>query len=242
MGYDEPMVSNLPIHLLAGLRRSIAGVPTWAALALLLVPVLLALRLAMGGSAYAQSPDWPTPPPGPSFPVPSEVALQAQVTSPVSGSDAQVAVVHVSWPGSLPLTPPVPSSDVSFNDARTGPVALRIDAGTFPETVQLKFRPATPAVLPGLGHVLAAFELTAFDVAGSLLDGALSRPVKVSMPTGPWAATGVDPVRILGAVADRDTLRLIATEFTLHEERITFRLTSLGTVMLIAETAPGSGG
>jgi hypothetical protein len=236
------MASNLPIHLIGGLRRSIAGVPTWAALALLLAAVLLTLRLAMGGSAYAQSPDWPTPPPGPPFPVPSEVALLAQVTSPVSGNDAQVAVVQVSWPGSLPLIPPVPSNDVSFNDASIGPVALRIDAGTFPETVQLMFRPATPAVLPRSGHVLAAFELTAFDVAGSPLDGALSRPIRVSMPTGPWAAIGVDPLRILGAVADRDTLRLIATEFTLHEESITFRLTALGTVMIIAETAPGSGG
>jgi hypothetical protein len=230
------MESPFHIRWLAGLRERMAGVPLLGSSALLLLPLLLALRLATGGSVSAQGPDWPTPPPGPAFPIPSEQALGATVSTTVASPGGQVMVVPVSWPGSLPLIPPLPSTNVTFDDPSTGSFTLRIDAGTFAETVQLKFAPAEPAVLPRTGSVLAAFELTAFDVAGSSLPGTLSRPIRLSMQTGPWSAAGVDPMGVLGALVEGEQIRLIATEFDLNDQRITLRLVALGTVFIIAET------
>ena len=210
----------------------------WLVLGALGALVLLTLRLALGGGVLAQDLGWPTPPPGPGFPVPSAAQIGEVVTTSVDRPGSEVAVVEPGWPGPVPLIPPIPFTALTFDEgAGDGPpVHLEVDAGTFSQTVQLRITPAERDSLPSAaGRILWAFDIEAFDAAGRAISAALQRPIKLSISAAGFTAAGIDGSRLLFGLAVGGQLTPIATSLTLVDQQLIVRLVSLGTVVLIED-------
>ena len=211
----------------------------WIATALFVAAALLALRLAIGGGAFAQSVGWPTPPPGPSFPVPSAEQVQAEVTGTVARPGSEVALIRPAWPGHVPLIPPIASTRVAFVEgAGSGPpLTVQVDSGTFEGLVQLRVSPVEPDTFPALGAtVLWAFELEAFDEQGRRLNEDPKRPLKLTVPTALFTTADIDGLQLLFALVEGDRHTPIVTSFDPAAQLITSRLLRLGTVALVHDS------
>jgi hypothetical protein len=192
---------------------------------------IIGLRFFFGGGVAAQQIGWPTPPPGAQFPVPSAEQQAAQVQVDVSREGSEVALVQPSWPGSLPLIPPIPSTNLKF-DLGGPTLSLRVDAGTFNELVQLRVTPRSLAdVLPGV-QGLIAFEIEAFDAEGDEVRAPLGRPLGVIVSIGA-GSEGLLGDLVVGMVDDDDELRLNATAYKINLGALSTRIATLGTVVIV---------
>ena len=216
----------------SGRRRKNA---LWLGAVLLALAALAGLRLTVGGNVYAQLIGWPTPPPGPVFAPPALESIQANVRVPATRPGSQTRLVRPSWPGPIPLIPPIPSTQVTFAEATGGPpVSIRIDAGTFSEGVQLRLTPVEPPALEqARGVALWAFELEAFDLDAKELREHPQRPIKLQVSAAPFTAAGAQGTHLLFAVLDGARLQWLVTEFDEARQLLTTRLVRLGTVVLL---------
>lgn len=214
----------------------------WLGAALLAIAALTTLRLVVIGDVHAQTiVGWPTPPPGPAFAPPPQDAVLANVRVPATGPDGELALVRPDWPGVTPLIPPVPSTDVTFVTGTGGPpVTLRIDAGTYPEGIQLRATPATPPDVLGGATALFAFDLEGFDLDARPLGLLPQRPIRLRVSAEPFTAAGIPGEHLLFAVLEDDGLRWLVTEFDSSRQLLTTRLATLGTIVLVND-APSAG-
>ena len=207
----------------------------WLGAALLGLAALGTLRLAVIGDVQAQTAvAWPTPPPGPAFAPPLQDAVLANVRVPATSLGGELALVRPDWPGTIPLIPPVPSTDVTFTTgAGVFPVTLRIDAGTYAEGVQLRATPASPPAGLGRGTALFAFDLEAFDLDAQPLKLFPQRPIRLRVSAEPFTAANIRGEHLLFAIVEDDGLRWLVTELDASQQLLTTRLTSLGTIILV---------
>ena len=214
----------------------------WLGAALFTLAALVTFRLVVIGDVLAQTgPAWPTPPPGPAFALPPQDAVLADVRVPVPRQGGDVALVRPDWPGTIPLIPPVPSSDVVFTTGTGGPaVTLRIDAGTYAEGVQLRATPAAPPTGLGGGTALFAFDLEAFDLDARPLTLPPQRPIRLQVSAAAFTGAGIQGERLLFAVLEGDGVRWLVTGFDASRQTLTTRLASLGTIILVNDT-PSTG-
>ncbi len=214
----------------------------WLGAALLALAALVAFRLVVIGDVFAQTGvGWPTPPPGPAFALPPQDAVLADVRTPATGPDGELALVRPDWPGVIPLIPPVPSTDVVFAAGTGGPaVTLRIDAGTYAEGVQLRATPALPPAGLRGGTALFAFDLEAFDLDARPLASLPQRPIRLQVSAEAFTAAGIRGERLLFAIVEGDGVRWLVTGFDASRQLLTTRLTSLGTIVLVNDT-PSAG-
>ena len=209
----------------------------WLGALLLALAALGTLRLAVIGDVHAQAADWPTPPPGPAFALPPQDAVLANVRVPATGPGGELALVRPDWPGTIPLIPPVPSSEVTFTTGTGGPaVTLRIDAGTYAEGVQLRATPARPPAGLGGGTALFAFDLEAFDLDARPLAALPQRPIRLRVSAEAFTGAGIRGEHLLFAVMEGDGPRWLVTEFDASRQLLTTRLASLGTIILVDDT------
>ena len=209
----------------------------WLGAALLALALLVALRLVVIGDVHAQiAIGWPTPPPGPRFVPPSSEAVAADARVPVALQGGEVVLVRPSWPGTIPLVPPIPSTAVRFTRGTGGPpLDLRIDAGTYAEGIQLRVTPRDPPATTD-GTALWAFDLAAFDLDARLIAEPPQRPIRLQIPTGAFTAAGLEGKHLLFATLVDEELRWIVTEFDAARQVLTTRLAQLGTVVLVNDT------
>ena len=208
----------------------------WLGAVLLALAALAGLRLTVGGNVHAQSViGWPTPPPGLAFAPPAQESVQANVRVPATRPGSQTVFVRPSWPGPIPLIPPIPSTQITFAEATGGPpVNIRIDAGTFAEGVQLRLTPVEPPTLEqARGVALWAFELEAFDLDAKEVRERPQRPIKLQVSTAPFIAAGVQGTHLEFAILDGARLQWLVTEFNEAKQLLTTRLVGLGTVLLL---------
>ena len=221
-----------------GLRRE--PVP-WLAFSVFALGVLVGLRLLFGGSVSAQQVGFPTPPPGPEFPLPPPEEIQATVIRSVDRPESDVRLIRAGWPGPIPLIPPVPQTVVTYRDF-TGsglPVTLHVDTGTFTQAVQLRMTSVDPSSLPEVdGIALWAFSIEAFSKEGQAITTPLQRPIGLSIPTGPLSALGIDQRSLLIGISGPSHVTPLATTFSPLDETSSARLLRLGTVVLIDDEGP----
>ena len=202
----------------------------------LIVAGFVAVRVLFGPGIFAQTTAWPTPPPGPEFPVPSAADTNAAVVNSVAGAGSEVKVIAAAWPGSLPLVPPIPSTKLTFDETESLQITLEVDAGTFGTAVQLRLTPVETGLLPDLGGVsLEAFTLEAFDMGGEPMTRPLQRPIKLEISVALLIAAGVEPRDLLFAIAADDNPQLIATTFRTGDLTVEARLAKLGTIYLVQD-------
>ena len=211
----------------------------WLGAALLALAALGTLRLAVIGDAHAQTgAAWPTPPPGPAFAPPPQDAVLANVRVPATSPGSELALVRPDWPGTIPLIPPVPSSEVTFTTGTGGPaVTLRIDAGTYAEGIQLRATPASPTAGIQGGTALFAFDLEAFDLDAQPLALPPQRPIRLRVSAEAFTAAGLRGDRLLFAVLEGERLRWLVTGFDASRQLLTTRLSSLGTIVLVNDVS-----
>jgi hypothetical protein len=208
------------------------------AIAILLATIVPIRVLALGGSAQ-NAPAWPTPPPGVQFAVPSEESQQATVRVSVDRPESQTEVVPVSWPGPLPLIPPIPRSELRFDafDSSGLPLTLVVEAGTFGETVQVRVTPTSLLNRPQAGQILWAFEIEVFDIDGDELQAPLQRPLILTVPVPALAASGFSGEHLLFGRAGDDGIHLLATMFNLIDASLQTRLIKPGTIVILDDSA-----
>ncbi len=228
----------MPLRLSTALKSSL-GEPNRKALGFTGAAVTLALTGLMVGTAFAQDVGWPTPPAGPPFSIPSEQAMQAQITDSVESPGAVVHVVPASWPGPLPLIPPIQTTELLFMDSSWSalPLTLWVDAGTFAEVVQVRVAPVETSELPDIDALLLfGFQIEFFDARGKRLSAAPQRPIRVDVPAAAVTASGVDGKSLLFWLqADSEPIPLL-TSFNTISEILTARLISPGILVLADES------
>lgn len=190
------------------------------------------------GVAKAQHVGWPTPPPGEQFAIPSQAQVDRPVATSVERAGSQVAIVRPSWPGPLPIIPPVPADRISFTEADLDgpPPVLRIDAGTYPEVVQVRVSPASVGgIEAGRSQPLWAFAIEVFDADGRTYPSAPRRPLVLTLPVGAFEVAGVDPTYLsLASLEGRDLTPIVST-YRSSEGTITARLVMPATVVLLRD-------
>jgi hypothetical protein len=231
------MMGNL--RALASLTDRAPGTFRRGLVALVGVVGALALVALFFGSALAQEVGWPTPPAGPGFSVPSEQVVEAPITESVDAPGSVVKIIRPSWPGPLPLIPPIPTTELLFTDASwsTLPLTLWVDAGTFGEVVQVRVTPVEGTELPAIGaRLLLGFEIEFFDTRGNRFGGALQRPIRVNVPVAALRAAGVGGERLLFWIQTETGIARILTAFNTDSETLTTRLISPGVLVLADES------
>lgn len=208
-------------------------------LALVGATVTLGVTALMFGTALAQEVGWPTPPAGPPFSIPSEQAMEAPITDSVETPGAVVHVVPPSWPGPLPLIPPIQTAELLFADGSwsTLPLTLWIDAGTFAEVVQVRVTPVETNELPDIdARLLFGFRIEFFDARGRRLSSAPQRPIRVDVPAVAVTESGVDGKSLLFWLRVDGGLNPLLTSLNTTSETLTTRLISPGVLVLADES------
>ena len=210
----------------------------WARFSLALVVVaLVVFRLTLFENVVAQQTGWPTPPPGPVFPVPSDSQINATIGTSVESPGSAVQIVRPSWPGQLPLIPPVPSNILRFSDPSWDavPLTLRVEAGTFSEVVQIRVRAVDPgSFAEQVRAPLLAYEIEVLDASGRTWDARWERPVKVSTPVAALVlAVGLSEGLLYYTVVD-DVVTPLVSALNLDQFDLTARLLGPG-VLVIAD-------
>lgn len=203
------------------------------------ITVTVGVTALMFGTALAQEVGWPTPPAGPPFSIPSEQAMQAQITDSVASPGAVVHVVPASWPGPLPLIPPIQTTELLFTDSSWSalPLTLWVDVGTFAEIVQVRVTPVETSELPDIdARLLFGFQIEFFDARGRRLSTAPQRPIRVDVPAAAVTAAGADGKRLLFWLQADDRPIPVSTSFNTISEILTTRLISPGILVLADES------
>jgi hypothetical protein len=204
------------------------------------VVVLVLIRAMLPGGVFAQQVGWPTPPPGPQFPLPSEQQLQATVSRSVEADGAIVLTVAPSWPGPVPLIPPIPSTPLVFNDAAWNslPLTVEVDAGTFSRLVQVRVTQVETGDLPPVpGQVQLAWRIEVFDADGDRWSAPVQRPLYVSIPVAALVGGGIQGDHLLFWLAtDGDAPVPQVTELDSAGLTVSTRLVSVGVLVLADET------
>ena len=206
---------------------------SWPLAGLILVGLVLSFSVA-----DAQQQGWPTPPPGPQYPVPSQAQVDRLITKSVEVPGSEVAVIRPAWPGPLPVIPPVPSEIVHFADAdlQGPPMTLRVDAGTFPDVVQVRVRGSeVNAVDASPSQALWAVEIGVFDADGALYRTPPQRPMEISFPVGAFAGAGIDPSYLSLVILDERKLMPIVSTYRASVATLTARLVAPGTIVLLRD-------
>lgn len=207
----------------------------WVTLGLAAAVALVLIRLVLPGGVLAQEVGWPTPPPGPGFPVPSDTAVQATVRNSVEESGAVVFTVSPSWPGPVPLIPPIPSSALVFNDASWDslPLTVAVDAGTFDQLVQIRVSEVSGEDVPVVpGRVQLAWRIEVFNQNADRWSRPPQRPLSVSITVAALVASGIDGARLLFWLEANDELVPQLTSFDTRTLVLTTRLISPGLLVL----------
>lgn len=203
------------------------------------ITVTVGVTALMFGTAFAQEVGWPTPPAGPPFSIPSEQAMQAQITDSVASPGAVVHVVPASWPGPLPLIPPIQTTELLFTDNSWSalPLTVWVDVGTFAEIVQVRVTPVETSELPDIdARLLFGFQIEFFNARGRRLSTAPQRPIKVGVPAAAVTAAGADGKRLLFWLQADDRPIPVSTSFNTISEILTTRLISPGVLVLADES------
>lgn len=195
----------------------------------------MGLFLTLLGSALAQEVGWPTPPAGLQFPIPSEQSIQAPITESVNAPGAVVQVIQPSWPGQLPLIPPIAMTRLVFADDAWSalPLTLWVDAGTFAEVVQVRVTPVDSSTAQAVfGQLLQGFQIEFFDAQGRRLSAPPQRPIRVDVPAAALTASGVDGTRLLFWMQTEAGSNAMLTAFNTNTQIVTARLISSGMLIL----------
>lgn len=200
-------LSSWPIRADSSLR---SGISALAPLVIACIACIVGLILFSGNLKAQTASDlgWPTPPPGPQFTVPSAAQSEISPIKDTSGQGSYSEVIQASWPGGLPLIPPIPSKLITLEDGLLGSsVRLRIDAGSFRQTVQLRMSPdVISAGEPGT-YLLDGFDLEAFGVDGDPIFALPQRPIVVTVPVYAATELGVNVNDLLLGLISNGTLR-----------------------------------
>ena len=198
--------------------RSQSQIRPIVVIAAIAIAAMVVLRIVVGGGISAQQLGWPTPPPGPAFDIPSEQQLAQTVQSDVALAGSQVEVIPPSWPGPLPLVPPVSGTRALF-DLGGPQLEAFVDAGTFRELVQLRMTPVDAPLALADANVLIAFRLEAFDAVGNEISAPLQRPITITVRLGPFIESATSGNLLFALVDDDDRSRLHATSLNLGPDR-----------------------
>jgi hypothetical protein len=212
--------------------------PTWVAVGLAACVALVLVRAVLPGGALAQQVGWPTPPPGPEFSLPSDAVQKATVRRSVAVEGSVVLTVAPSWPGPVPLIPPIQSSSLVFNDPNWDSLSLTVgvDAGTFDQLVQIRVAPVASSALPAVpGRPQLAWHIEVFDLDSKPWAKPVQRPLQISVPVAALVASGMEGKRLLFWLQDDGIPVPQVTSFDSVDLTLTTRLVSPGMLVMTHE-------
>ncbi|MEX2599083.1 MAG: hypothetical protein WD533_05440 [Dehalococcoidia bacterium] len=192
--------------------------------------VLLGVGVWLVSAVVSAQAPWPTPPPGEPFPFPNASEADAPVQAPSLPSGSESYTVRPQWPGYVPLIPPINGASIELSSSQLLPVTIRIDAGTYVETVQIAASPFSPSFeLGGLfgRSYLMGLSLWVLDKEGGEVQTAPRRPVLLTLPVAPFVEDGLDPDLLFFAQFDGSDAILLPTQYHRAEGIISTRLTTL---------------
>ena len=212
--------------------------PRWVTVGLAACVVLVVVRAVLPGGAVAQQVGWPTPPPGPEFLLPSKAVQKATVRRSVEIEGSVVLTVAPSWPGPVPLIPPIESLSLVFNDPNweSLPLTVGVDAGTYDQLVQIRVAPVASSALPAApGRPQLAWNIEVFDIDGKPWEKPVQRPLQISVPIAALVASGTEGKRLLFWLQNDGISVPQVTSFDSVDLALTTRLVSPGILVMTDE-------
>lgn len=178
---------------------------------------------------------WPKPPRGPEFAVPTEETVNTPIEKSTERAGSQVRIVRPSWPGPLPVIPPLPSSALLFTDGSWDvlPLTLIVEAGTFDQVVQVRVTPINTAeIAVAFGTALLAYHIEVFDAEGNEWLGTIRRPIRASVPGAVLVAAGYPAGQLVFTLIDHNTTVPQVTSFNENDASLSTRLITTGVLVL----------